>query len=330
VSYEELRAEYQGPERIGEQIWSLLVEVTGRVCRRYPPGVYADDSQWNEASIEDLAQSVALERLLGESQLDYIFMRASADPARGLETVEGLLAVQVQRTLAHRRVPSVVDRLVRRIRQLLQDPPEGVVVKEIGNDYWIHGLPEPPPQALTPSERHRGAHRIADIPRIPSNPAGQRESKVYGSRQLVELVQRLCDEFGGLHLSDLRRILEELLTSWLPEVLYDAETDSSPDGSLPTDLEVTEMTAELEGLLDSLTDAHIAVMIGKSNGVPDTRLAAELNCSRPTIIKYRREYTEAVGQFLVDEIPGSHHALAAEILLELAMEHGWESSDGTS
>jgi hypothetical protein len=292
--------------------------------------VYADDSQWNDGSIEDLAQSVALERLLGESQLDYIFMRTSADRARALETVEGLLAVQVQRTLAHRRVPSVVDRLVRRIRQLLQNPPEGVNAREIGADFWIHRLPEPPPQGLAPSDRHRGVHRIADIPRIPSNPIGERESKVYGSRQLVELVQRLCDEYGGLYLSDLRRILEELLTAWLPEILHDTEADSSPGGSLPTDLEVTEMTTELQGLLDSLTDSHIAVMIGKSNGVPDTRLAANLNCSRPTIIKYRREYTETVSRFFLDEIPENHHALATEILLELAMEHGREPFDGAS
>lgn len=328
MSFEELRAEFEGTERIGEKIWGLLLEVTGRVCRRYPPQVYADDSQWNEASIEDLAQSVALERLLGESQLDYIFMRASEDAARGLETVEGLLATQVQRTLAHRRAPSVVDRLVRRIKQLLQTPPEGIQAREVGGDTWIHGVAKRPAEALAPSDRRRGVHRIADVPRIPSNPLGERESKVYGSRQLVELVQRLCDEYGGLYLSDLRRILEELLTAWLPEILYDSEADSSSGGRLPSDLEVTEMTTELQGLLGVLTDSQIAVMIGKSNGVSDSRLAADLGCSRPTVIKYRGEYTESVGRFLVEEIPEHRHALAMEILLELAMDHGEEQSDG--
>jgi hypothetical protein len=328
VTYDDLVAEFESPERIGPAIWALLIEVTGRVCRRYPPQVYADDSQWNEASIQDLAQSVALERLLGESQLEYIFIRASEAPARGLETVEGLLAMQVQRTLAHRRAPSVVDRLVRRIKQLLQSPPDGIQVREVGNDTWIHGGSGRPAEALAPSDRHRGVHRIADIPRIPSNPLGERESKVYGSRQLAEVVRRLCDEYGGLYLSDLRRILEELLTAWLPEILYDSEADSSPGASPPSDLEVTEMTTELQGLLEVLSDAQVAVMIGKSNGVPDTRLAAELNCSRPTVIKYRREYTETVGQFLLDGIPENRHALATEILLELAMEYGDEESDG--
>ena len=121
--------------------------------------MYADDSQWNEASIEDLAQSVALERLLGESQLDYIFMRASEDPARGSETVEGLLAMQVQRTLAHRRAPSVVDRLVRRIKQVLQNPPEGLHTREVGSETWIHGVSQRQPEALAASDRHRGVHR---------------------------------------------------------------------------------------------------------------------------------------------------------------------------
>ncbi len=330
MTFEELRAEFDGPQRIGERIWGLLVEVARRVCRRYPPQVYADNSQWNEASIEDLAQSVALERLLGESQLDYIFMQASENPARGLETVEGLLAIQVQRTLAHRRAPSVVDRLVRRIKQLLRNPPDGMQAQEVGGDTWIHGVAASPADVLSPSDRHRGVHRIADIPRIPSNPSGERESKVYGSPQLTEVVLRLCDEYGGLYLSDLRRILEELLTAWLPEVLYESEADSSPGGSRLSDLEMTEMTTELEELLEVLTDSQIAVMIGKSNGVSDSRLAAELSCSRPTVIKYRREFTEIVGRFLVDEVPDHHHSLATEILLELAMEHRGEESDGRS
>ena len=328
MTYADLVAEFEGPERIGQGIWDVLVEVTARVCRRYPPRVYADDAQWNRASIEDLAQSVALERLLGESQLAYIFMRASADPAHGLETIEGLLAIQVQRTLAHRRAPSVVDRLVRRIKQLLQDPPEGISSREIGTDTWIYGPSEPSPATLAPSDRQRGIHRIAGIPRIPSNPIGERESKVYGAPQLAEVLHRLCGEYGGLYLSDIRRILEELLTAWLPEILYDSEIDYSPGGSLPSDLEVTEMTTDLQGLLGVLTESQIAVMIGKSNGVSDTRLAAELGCSRPTIIKYRREYAETVGRFLVDEIPNHRHALAMEILLELAMERGEDQLDG--
>ena len=88
------------------------------------------------------------------------------------------------------------------------------------------------------------------------------------------------------------------------------------------------MTTQLQGLLGALTDSQIAVMIGKSNGVSDTQLTTELSCSRPTIIKYRREYTEAVGWLLVDEVPEHHHAIAMEILLELAMEHGGDQSDG--
>ena len=322
MTYEDLVAEFESPQRIGPNIWNLLVQIAGRVCRGYPPHVYADDSQWNQASIEDLAQSVALERLIDESQLDYIFMRSSVDPGRGLGTVEGLLAVQVQRTLAHRRTPSVVDRLIRRIKQLLQSHPDEFGAREIGVDMWIYRPPEPAPRALPPSDRHRGIWRIADIPRIPSNPRGERESKVYGAPQLTEVVRQLCDEYSGLYLSDVRRILEELLTAWLPEILYDSEADSPSSGSQPSNLEVTEMTAELQGLLERLTDSQVAVMIGKSNGLSDTRLAGDLSCSRPTIIKYRRECTETVSRFLVDEVEERHHSLATEILLELAMERG--------
>lgn len=328
MTFDDLLMEFEGPEKIGPLIWDLLVKVTSRVCRRYPPQVYSDDSHWNDASIADLAQSVAVERLLGEAQLDYIFTRASADPGRGLETVQGLFAVQIQRTLAHRRTPSVVDRILRRFKELLRDLPEGISARDVGAETWVHGASERPPGALQPSDRHRGVHRIADIPRIPSNPQGQRESKVYSATHLGEILHRLCDEYDGIYLSDVRRILEDLLTAWLPEFLYDSEADSAAEGLQPSDLKVTEMTTEIQNLLDELTDAQIAVLVGKSNGVSDSRLAAELDCSRPTIIKYRREYTETVGRFLLDEIPEERHAVAMEILLEQAMEHGGGQSDG--
>lgn len=328
VTYEELLAEYEGPQRIGEHIWAVVIEVTGRVCRRYPPRVYADDSQWNEASIADLAQSVALERLIGESQLDYIFMRAGADPARGLETVRGLLAVQVQRALASRRAPTVVDRIIRRIAELLQDPPSGLGSRAIGSDTWIYGASERTPAELAPTDRHRGVHRIADIPRIPSNPRGERESKVYGSRQLVDALRRLCEEYEGIYLSDVRRILEDLLTSWLPEVLYVSEAEDHRADPPPSHLELTEMSTQLQALLDRLTYPHVVVMIGKSNGASDTQLATQLECSRPTIIKYKREYTEVIGQFLLDEVPADRHAVAMEILLEHAVDHGQGQHDG--
>lgn len=71
-------------------------------------------------------------------------------------------------------------------------------------------------------------------------------------------------------------------------------------------------------------------MIGKSNGVSDTVLATELGCSRPTVIKYRREYTEAVGRYLMHEVPAHRHGLAIEILLEQAMEKGSVFSDDAS
>jgi hypothetical protein len=221
----------------------------------------------------------------------------------------------------------VVDRIIRRVKALLDGPPEGLHVRAVGAETWIYGPSERAPAELPANDRYRGAHRIADIPRIPSNPRGARESKVYSSSELAVILRRLCDEYEGLYLSDVRRILEDSLTAWLPEFLYDSEDDHVRDGPPPTEFEVTEMSAQVQALLGRLTDSHIAVLVGKSNGVSDTRLAAQLGCSRPTIIKYRQEYSDMLGRFLLDEVPAERHGAAIEILLDQAVDRNVERSD---
>ena len=90
------------------------------------------------------------------------------------------------------------------------------------------------------------------------------------------------------------------------------------------------MTNQMQELLNMLTDPQAVTMVGKSNGMSDTVLASRLGCSRPTVIKYRQEYTDTVGRFLRDEVPPELYPLATELLLERALEQRWEPSDDRS
>ena len=62
---------------IGSRFWNLLLEVASRVARRYPPEVYNNGEQWSVEAIQDLAQDVALDRLLHENQLEYVLSLAT-------------------------------------------------------------------------------------------------------------------------------------------------------------------------------------------------------------------------------------------------------------
>jgi hypothetical protein len=231
-----------------------------------------------------------------------------------------LMGHQVQRTLAHRRAPSVVDRLVARVRALLADGELSVAHQQIGRESWLHPAGDArQPRELTPTERVRGRRVIAGVPVIPSNPRGQRESKVYAKPQLVLVVERLVEEFGGVYLSDVRRILEELLTAWLPEILYDPEGQEAVVDAPLDDLEMTQLTEQAATVVAQLSDEQVTVMVGKSNGVADAELARELGCSRPTVIKHKRGFGEVVeAELLATTLPDRHH-IAMELLLEQAL-----------
>ena len=129
MTLRELRREYAAV-RIGPIIWDLVLELTGNVARRYPPGVYNDGAPWSDDSVEDLAQQVVLDRLLAEGQLEYLF-----DQATSLESWRRLLSFQVRRTLTHRRRKTVVDRLLARVRKLARAMPFRTHV--VGRTVWI-------------------------------------------------------------------------------------------------------------------------------------------------------------------------------------------------
>ena len=119
MNYAELREECE-LDGIGPLFWELLLAVCGRVARRYPPAVYNHGEPWNDESLSDLAQDVALQRLLDEkeNQLEYVLRLATDE-----DSLARLLAFQIRRVLSHRRALTVVDRLSNRIVKLAAAAP---------------------------------------------------------------------------------------------------------------------------------------------------------------------------------------------------------------
>src|SRR4051812_48588269 len=123
---------------IGPLFWDLLLSVSRRVARRYPPNVYNHGEPWSDEAVIDLAQDVALERLLGENQLAYVLSLATNE-----DSLSRLLAFQVRRVLAHRRGITLVDPLLSPGKTLLPPPP---VAKKPPRNETVVTTPDAPHQ----------------------------------------------------------------------------------------------------------------------------------------------------------------------------------------
>lgn len=309
MSYDELWRQCRR-DGIGPLFWELLLAVCGRVARKYPPAHYNNSEAWSEESIRDLAQDVALQRLLSESQLEYVL-----DLATDEDSLARLLAFQVRRVLSHRRSTTVVDRLLKRVDEELDDDAYETV--QLGSDRFVRSRKiARDPRALTDAEVRRAVALIGNVPRIPSNPSGVRESKVYNGENLRLLLREILGEFGGFLISDLRRILEVALTAWLPTVLRADEENHRSRLTPEIELSRTAMPTLIDNVIAQLDDAHRVVLLGKSQDTSDGELARRMGRSRPWIADRKSEVLAIVERQLVAELPEELHGEATRALLE--------------
>lgn len=314
MSYEALREEC-ARERIGPLFWSLLVEVAGRIARRYPPDIYNDGLAWSEESVADLAQDVALTRLLEENQLDYVLDAADQSPGDRLGALSRLLAFQVRRTLSHRRRKTVVDRLHSRVKTIIASPPFGTT-SVAGDTVIALGDGGTTPRPLTDGQIRQAANLIRSIPRIPSRVDAERESKVYTGAHLEELVTTLVSSFGPVLLGDVRRILELTLTAWVPTVLRGDEEEHASAPTPEFELERSQMHTLIDNLVAGLDPVHRAVLIGKSQGIADGELAQRVGRSRPWLADRKAEVLTRVQVEVVEQLPDGLQDEAFRYLLD--------------
>lgn len=315
MRYEALREECER-ERIGPLFWALLVEVAGRVARKYPPHLYNDGEAWSEEAHADLAQEVALARLIEENQLEYVLATADQSSGDRYEALARLLAFQVRRVLSHRRRKTVVDRLHSRIKAMIAGP-DFQTAELAGDTAIVLEGDSSSARQLSDDEVRTGASLIASVPRLPSRLDAERESKVYTAAHLDEVVRTLVDSMGPLFLGDIRRILELTLTAWVPTLLRDHEDDYASTTAPPElELERAQMQTTIATLVSDLDPVHRVVLIGKSQDVSDGDLAQRVGISRPTLAKRKTEALTRVQAELIEELPSALHDEAIRHLLE--------------
>lgn len=309
MSFDEIRQECRR-DGIGPLFWELLLAVCGRVARRYPPVTFNHGEGWSQESLRDLAQEVTLQRLLVENQLEYVL-----DLATDEDSLVRLLAFQVRRVLTRRRSTTVVDRLLMRVDEVLEG--DAIETLRLGTDRFIQVRSiDRELRALTEAEVQRAVALIEHVPRIPSNPSGVRESKVYDGENLRLLLVELLDEFGGILISDLRRILEIALTAWLPTILREGEENYRSQSTPDIEFQRAAMPTLIDEVIAQLDDIHRVVLLGKSQDISDGELARRTGRSRPWIADRKSEVLAIVERQLIAELPEELHGEATRVLLE--------------
>ena len=319
MTFDDLRTEYEA-ETIGPQLWGLVVELAGLVARRFPPGVYNRGASWGEASVEELAQETAVDLLLGERQLHYIFTVAD-----DVEDVRRLFVHNVKRALYRRRLPTAVDRLMRRVRRIAAVPP--FAVQPAGADRWITLADAPEPfRSLGDADLRSAAAAAHRVPRLIEREHAERASVVYTPSALKEVMERaVLAAGGGLTERDLEKVFEILLTAWLPTSLVADEGTEAADADRPdAGIDLEETKRAVRDFVASLDDIEKTVFVCKMQGFADDEIAQRLSRSRPWVADRKkavldridRELRPNVEEALLDETAWLVHQEASAALGE--------------
>ena len=271
----ELRDEYRSV-RIGPKILDEVGRVVHGVIHRYDPQVYGRAASWEDA-YEDVVQSVVVDLLLGEGQLDYLMATAVE-----LSDFDNLLTFQVKRYLARQRQRSVIDNLLDRAKQILQRHPFETTGSGRAARYSLRGSTREAREP-TAEEVTRAARSLALVPRIPFA-AQERAPTVYSAEGLAALLQTVAESLPtSFSLHDLARILELVLTDWVTGFLYNfVEAEGQLSGSLSPEEEMMAEEAANE-ILARCDAEHLLVLRRKLENMSDQAIAEELGVSRPTV-----------------------------------------------
>lgn len=317
LSFDDLRQEHE-TETIGPLIWYLTLELAGMIGRRYRPTEYNRGATWDDASVEELAQETAVDLLISEGQIDYIFTVAD-----NTEDVRRLLTRNVKRALWRRRSATVVDRLMERVRRMASQPPFGV--RSEAGHRWITLAEQPgTPRALNDAELRVAAAAAHRVPRLIEREDAARASMVYAPGPLRELLHTVISVTGGVFESDLARILRILLTAWLPASLVSVESDDLADTiarvqPVNDGIDRQNMESTMRDLVDSMTVDDLTVLVCKAQGLSDQAVAERLGRSRPWVAG-RKEAVLSHTDATLARVPQPLHDEAAARLLELASD----------
>lgn len=299
--------------RIGPLWLAEIRQACSGVARHFDPAVYGvAEGSWTAGEIDDLVQDVTTEQLLRQAQLDYII-----DVASSIDDVRRLLRHQARRALIRRRRRTVIDRLLVRLKALLDADGYEVVAGISPARYQPTGSDLGP---QLPRETALDA-AVAAVRLLPtSSGSGDRAPSVFRTEVLKQVFGLAFEATNAsLSISDLGEILRRALTSWVPVVL-EGDDQLDPWPADPADLS-NELEETMNDLMQRIEPTDREILRVKLAGMSDSVLADRLGVSRPTAANRKveafRRLREAWGALDVDVAP---ERVAQELYLRLLDE----------
>jgi len=309
VRFEELRDEYHETV-VGDLINDLVLSLTGSICWRYPEAVYNDGLSWDEHSISELAQDVVVNRLIAEGQVDYIFAEATTT-----ESVRRLLTRQIKRELNHRRDRTPIDRLLERVKTLATagDP-------ELSHEAFLTYRQVGSAASWTPMTSQQATDAVnaaRTIPILYSRTDTSRESQIYTTPALREVLASIFSVVEVLTEKELREIFERLLTPWTPTNLVPIDESDIAQDEPMSESTYVELSEAAHSWVASLSGDECWVYYYRSLDQPDAVAAARIGRSRPTVVNIKQRVLQRAAEDFLSTIDSGLHIEA----VRLAQEH---------
>jgi len=272
-----------------EKFLKLVEKIVAQTAYRYPIDVYNNNLKWNSETCTEIVQDVYEKRLLDEkcNQLVYIMSEA-----KSIESIERLLKKQIKQIIVGRARKSPIDNLKRRIRQMA-DTGEIKMRKLQGVTYIAASTASKvEPIEVRESDLRNAINLARQEPILWGKPDSQRESKLYTSEGLRRVIAAILSAIPCISESDLFRILENLLTPFVPSNLYIGEELGDIDVEQSDVILMVDMDDQVRLFVDALEVQEVAVLVAKSQGKTDEQTAENLGLTRQTIHK-RKSQIEA-------------------------------------
>lgn len=310
MTAEELIEEYE-KSKIGEKIYSLVLEMCSLVARKYPKDLYNNRNSWGQESFEELRQEVVLKRFIEERQIHYIF-----GSPRNLDQIRALITRQIKITLAARREITPVDRLITRVKAHAKSGDLESVIKSRKHIFRANGSGA---DAVPLNDRQifECVDLLRPIPVIYTRLDTSRETMIYSPSNLLKALNRIFGHVGAVSEGDLREILKNLLTPWHRTILESDMEEHVYEHDPTAQPQIKEVIfQEARSFVGRLSDKEKVVLVHKSQEISDIRIAKTIGVSRPTLAKIKGTVLEKVKSQFLNEIEVDDMDYAMQVLID--------------
>jgi hypothetical protein len=288
---------------------------------------YNNAVKWNDSEKEDLAMELVTSTLLGEGKIDYLY-----DVAHDINSLNSLLNEMVNRLLRGRLQKTLASNIISRLKKKLGD--DGFEPRDTPDGRWYgHRDSKTSPLQIDAQKWRHLIEEIRKIPRIPFNERSERAWTVWSTSAFNSLVLKVVGDREGLFLSDMDKILKEVLTDSVPSTLIDIDglsddsegkQEFSNSGSpsvedLYGEIEMKNYVSEYIAKLDRNEVAVLALKGGQ--GLSDEEIMPYLGVrSRQTVQRVRESLGEKIAKDFGTRFTSSESRAAGAYLIELCYE----------